>query len=309
MGHDLTSSYAIRSIAMRRPICGRPSSSRAIFAVGIQPVRVGGFDGRAGLVARLRAGICVGRRRRMVGAPMALATSVLARRWWISSGMPHRAPCRLSSRRRARPTPSPLRGPCVTYTRVMKAKPGTAGITTAWAAARLAQNSSWLRRFLRPACRKNGGTQSAPKNKATSDSLAHSMSGLDMHARPRADAAQVGGRSGILYHQTSYCTPTSVREVLPLAPKLPAFAMAAAWFQLALVTYRRSSGRDQKSSDKARAPASVSLFRRWSGPAPLRVVVDSSARALTFFVNAYAPRPPSVKSLVVTLVRSTLPVW
>src|SRR6218665_1542680 len=50
-----------------------------------------------------------GRSRRIVGAPMALAASVLARRWGISSGMAPPAPC-------------PLLGPCVTYTRGMKAK-------------------------------------------------------------------------------------------------------------------------------------------------------------------------------------------
>src|SRR6218665_2144494 len=60
MGHDLTSSYALRSIAMRIAVWGCSSSSRAVFAVGIQAVRVGGFDGRAGLVARLHADMCIG---------------------------------------------------------------------------------------------------------------------------------------------------------------------------------------------------------------------------------------------------------
>ncbi|MNY64887.1 hypothetical protein D3C86_2020650 [compost metagenome] len=95
-----------------------------------------------------------------------------------------------------------------------------------------------------------------------------------------------------------------------MAPKVAAFATAAAWFQLALVTYRRSSGRDQKSSDKARAPANVTLDKRWSGPVlPLRVVVDSSTRALKFWVKAYEPRPPNEKSLVSTPVTSALLVW
>src|SRR6218665_253075 len=308
MAHDFTSSYAIRSIAMKIPGCGRPSSSRAIFAVGIQPVRVDGFDGRAGLVARLRAGMCIGaqqahRRRADGGGHIGVGQAMVDLLGHAPPGtMPPfipatRAPSTMTSAGAMRHAHAGDEG---------KARHGRHHDSLGSQAC----TKFFMVAAISATClSKNGGTQGAPKNKATSDSLAHSMSGLNMHARPRADAAQVGGRSGILYHQTSYCTPTSVREVLPLAPKLPAFAMAAAWFQLALVTYRRSSGRDQKSSDKARQPASVRLFRHWPLSAHLRLLVDSSARALTFFVNAYAPRPPSVKSLVVTLVRSTLPVW
>jgi hypothetical protein len=83
-----------------------------------------------------------------------------------------------------------------------------------------------------------------------------SDTGIRIHTNPNPY------RSTPSYHQISYCTPASVREVLPPWPKVDALAVAAASFQLALVTYRRSSGRAQKSSPTDSVGAIVTLFRR-----------------------------------------------
>src|SRR5205085_11936461 len=76
---------------------------------------------------------------------------------------------------------------------------------------------------------------------------AHEKKAATRAAQCRAHGSLGEGSAGAGHHQISYCTPASVRDNLPPWPKLVAFAAAAAAFQFARVTNRRSSGRSKKS--------------------------------------------------------------